>query len=107
MAGNEISVGPHGSGTRNDNSSFLLNHTRSRKLKISGSWYQRLVLHHWTWYSNAGGIAKDIDHILVNYCGRIIQNFRVFQNAEFFVTDWRLTFKATFKLHVKSRNDTV
>ena len=31
----EICVGPNGSGTRNDNSSFLLNFARSRKLKIA------------------------------------------------------------------------
>ena len=35
--GYEISVGPHGSGTRNDNSSFLLNFARSKTLRIEGS----------------------------------------------------------------------
>ena len=40
-AGYEICVCPHGSGTRNDNSSFLLNFARSRRLRIAGSWYQR------------------------------------------------------------------
>ena len=44
-AGYEICVGPHGSGTRNDNSSFLLNFARSRRLRIAGSWYQRPALH--------------------------------------------------------------
>ena len=53
-AGYEICVGPHGSGTRNDNSSFFLNFARSRRLRIAGSWYQRPALHRWTWYSNAG-----------------------------------------------------
>ena len=36
-AGYEICVGPHGSGTRNDNGSFLLNFARSRRLRIAGS----------------------------------------------------------------------
>ena len=36
-AGSKIYVGPHGSGTRNDNSSFLLNFARSRRLRIAGS----------------------------------------------------------------------
>ena len=66
-AGYEICVGPHGSGTRNDNSSsFLLNSERSRRLRIAGSWYQSPVLHRWTWYSNAGGVAKEMDPILVS-----------------------------------------
>ena len=73
-AGYEICVGPHGSGTRNDNSSFLLNFARSRRLRIAGSWYQRPALHRWTWYSNAGGVAKEIDHILVSTRWRILQN---------------------------------
>ncbi|MCP3680346.1 MAG: endonuclease/exonuclease/phosphatase family protein [Gammaproteobacteria bacterium] len=40
-AGYELCVGPHGSGTRNTNSSLLLNFARSRRLRIAGSWYQR------------------------------------------------------------------
>ena len=68
-AGNEICVGPHGSGTRNDNSSFLLNFARSRRRRIAGSWYQRPVLHRWTWYSNARRLAKEINHILVSTHG--------------------------------------
>ena len=47
-AGYEICVGPHGSGTRNDNRSFFLNFVRSRRLRIAGSWYQRPALHRWT-----------------------------------------------------------
>ena len=48
-AGYEICVGPHGSGTRKDNSSFLLNFARSRRLRIAGSWYQRPALQRCTW----------------------------------------------------------
>ena len=75
-AGYEICVGPHGSGTRNDNSSFLLNFARSRRLRIAGSWYQRTALHRWTWYSNAGGVAKEIDYILatVQWLARLATN---------------------------------
>ncbi|MEL6802745.1 MAG: reverse transcriptase domain-containing protein, partial [Bacteroidota bacterium] len=101
-AGYELCVGPHGSGTRNNNSSRLLDLARSRRLRIAGSWYQRPELHRWTWYSNAGGVAKEIDHILVSTRWRILQNCRVFRSAEFFATDHRLVV-ATLKLHVKSR----
>ncbi|KAG0722293.1 Craniofacial development protein 2 [Chionoecetes opilio] len=100
--GYELCVGPHGSGTRNTNSSLLLNFARSRMLRIAGSWYQRPELHRWTWYSNAGGVAKEIDHILVSTRWRILQNCRVYRSAEFFGTDHRLVV-ATLKLHVKSR----
>ncbi|KAG0717717.1 Craniofacial development protein 2 [Chionoecetes opilio] len=99
--GYELCVGPHGSGTRNTNSYLLLNFARSRMLRIAGSWYQRPELHRWTWYSNAGGVAKEIDHILVS-TRRILQNCRVYRSAEFFGTDDRLVV-ATLKLHVKSR----
>ncbi|KAG0728289.1 Craniofacial development protein 2 [Chionoecetes opilio] len=88
--GYELCVGPHGSGTRNTNSSLLLNFARSRRLRIAGSWYQRPELHRWTWYSNAGGVAKEIDHILVSTRWRILQNCRVYRSAEFFGTDHRL-----------------
>ncbi|KAG0717388.1 Craniofacial development protein 2 [Chionoecetes opilio] len=75
---------------------------RSRRLRIAGSWYQRPELHRWTWYSNDGGVAKEIDHILVSTRWRILQNCRVYRSAEFFGTDHRLVV-ATLKLHVKSR----
>ena len=52
-AGYELCVGPHGSSTRNINSSLFLNFARSRRLRIAGSWFQRPELHRWTWYSNA------------------------------------------------------
>ena len=100
--GYEICVGPHDSGTRKDNSSFLLNLARSRRLRIAGSWYQRPALHCWTWYSNAGGVAKEIDHILVSTRWKILQNCRVFRSAEFFATDHRLVV-VSLKLHIKSR----
>ncbi|KAG0717135.1 Craniofacial development protein 2 [Chionoecetes opilio] len=87
---------------RNTNSSLLLNFARSRRLRIAGSWHQRPELHRWTWYSNAGGVAKEIDHILVSTRWRILQNCRVYRSAEFFGTDHRLVV-ATLKLHVKSR----
>ncbi|KAG0718569.1 Sphingomyelin phosphodiesterase 3 [Chionoecetes opilio] len=63
---------------------------------------ERPELHRWTWYSNAGGVAKGIDHILVSTRWRILLNCRVYRSAEFFGTDHRLVV-ATLKLHVKSR----
>ncbi|KAG0730190.1 Craniofacial development protein 2 [Chionoecetes opilio] len=96
--GYELCGGPHGSGTRNTNSSLLLNFARFRRLRIAGSWYQRPELHRWTWHSNAGGVAKEIDHILVSTRWRILQNCRVYRRAEFFGTYHRLVV-ATLELH--------
>ena len=101
-AGYELCVGPHGSGTRNVNSSLLLNFAKSRRLRIGGSWFQRRDPRRWTWYSNAGGVAKEIDHILVSTRWRILQNCRVFRSAEFFATDHRLVV-ATLRIHIRSK----
>ena len=40
--GYESCVGPYGSGSRDGNSSMLLGFAKSRRLRIAGSWFQRL-----------------------------------------------------------------
>ena len=47
-------------------------------------------------------MAKEIDHVLVNGCWRMIQNCSVYLSAQFLNTDHRLVV-ATLKLHLKSR----
>ena len=64
--GYEMCVGPHGSGTVNQNSTKFLDFARSHGLRVAGSWFQRPQAHFWTWYSNAGGVVKEIDHVLVD-----------------------------------------
>ena len=49
----------------------------------------------------AGGVAKDINQILVS-TWRVLQNRRIFRGAEFFATDQRLVV-ATLELRVKSK----
>ena len=100
--GYEMCVGPHGSRTVNQNSTKFLDFTRSHGIKMAGSWFQRPQAHRWTWYSNAGGVAKEIDHLFVDGHWRMIQNCRVHQNAQFLNTDHRLVV-ATLKLQHKSR----
>ena len=68
---------------------------------MAGSWFQCPQAHHWTWYSNAGGVAKEIDHVLVDGRCRMIQNCRVYRSALLLNTDHRLVV-ATLKLHLKS-----
>ena len=58
--------------------------------------------HRWTWYSNAGGVAKEIDHVLVGGRWRMIQNCRVYWSALFLNTNHRLVV-ATLKLQLESR----
>ena len=100
--GYETCVGPHGSGTVNMNSTKFLDITRSHGLRMAGSWFQCPQAHRWTWYSNAGGVAKEIGHVLITGRWRMIQNCRVYRNAQFLKLDHRLV-EATLKLHLKSR----
>ena len=48
MDGNETCVGPHGSGTVNQNSTKFLDFARSHGLRVAGSWFQRPQAHRWT-----------------------------------------------------------
>ena len=95
-------VGPHGSGAVNQNSTKFLDFARSHGLRVAGSWFQRPQAHRWTWYSNSGGVAKEIHNVLVDGRWRMIQNCRVFWSAQFLNTDQRFVV-ATLKLHLKSR----
>lgn len=63
--------------------------TLLERLRISGSRYQHSNLHHWTWYSNMGNSAKEIDHIPVSTHQRIFQNCSVHRSTEFYGTDHR------------------
>ena len=96
-----VCVGPHGSGTMNQNSTKFLDFARSHGLRVAGSWFQRPQAHRWTSYSNAGGVAKEIDHVLIDGCWRMIQNCRVYRSVQFLNTDYRLVV-ATMKLQLKS-----
>ena len=98
----EMCVGPHGSGTMNRNSTKFLDFARSHGLRVAGSWFQRPQAHRWTWYSNAGSVAKEIDHVLVDGRWRMIQNCRVDRCTQFLNTDHRLVV-TTLNLHFKSR----
>ena len=88
--GYETCVGPRGSGTVNLNSTKFHDFARSRGLGVAGSWFQHTQAHRWTWYSNAGSVAKEIDHVLIGGRWRIIQNCRVYRSAQFLNTDHRL-----------------
>ena len=94
--------GSHGSGTVNQNSMKFLDFAGSHGLRVDGLWFQRPQAHRWTWYSNAGGVAKEIDHVLVGGRWSMIQNCRVYRSAQFLNTDHRLVV-ATIKLQLKSR----
>ena len=100
--GYETCVGPHGSGTVNQNSTKCLDFARSHGLRVAGSWFQRPQAHGLTCYSNAGGVAKEIDHVLVDGRWRMIQICRVYRSAQFLNTNHRLVV-ATLKLQLKSR----
>ncbi len=94
-------VGPFGSGTLNENGVMFLDFARSQGFRVAGSWYQRPELHRWSWYSNTGDVAKEIDHILVDGRWRLLQDCRVFRGAHFMSIDHRLVV-AKLKLRLKS-----
>ena len=100
--GHETCVAPHGFGTVNQNSTKFLDFARSHGHRVAGSWFQRPQAHHWTWYSNGGGVAKEIHHVLVDGHWRMIQNCRLYRSAQFLKTDHRLV-AASLKLQRKSR----
>ena len=64
--GYETCVGPHRSGTMNQNNTKFLDFARSHGLRVARSWIQGPQAHRWTWYSNAGRVAKEIDHVIVD-----------------------------------------
>ena len=86
----------------NHNNTKFLDFARSQELRVAGSRFQCPQANHWTWYSNAGGVAKEIDHVLVDGRWRMIQNYRIYQSAQFLNTDHRFVV-ATLKLQLKSR----
>ena len=93
-------VGLLGSGTVNQNRTKFLDFV-SHGLRVAGSWFQHLQAHRWSWYSNAGGVAKEIDRVHVDGRWRVIQNCRVYRSAQFLNNDHRLV-GATLKLQLKS-----
>ena len=99
--GYETCVGPHGSGTVNQNSTKFLDFARSHGLRVAGSWFQHPQAYRWTWYSNAGSVTKETDHLLADVGWRMIQNCRVHRSAQFLNIDHRLVV-ATLKLQLKS-----
>lgn len=80
-AGYEMCIGPTGCVTRTNNSFILLNLAISTRLRNADSWYQRSAL--------AGVLRRRlITSSLV--LRRILQNFKVYRSAEFFLNDHKL-----------------
>ncbi|XP_069981045.1 uncharacterized protein [Penaeus vannamei] len=76
----KMSVGPHASrADRSKNSLLLCDYARFQRMRFSGLWYQRSNPHSWTWHSDTGIVAKEIDHILVSTHWRILQNRRFYR----------------------------
>ena len=78
----ESVLGPHSSGSRNDNGERLLDLCALHRLKITGSWFRRRNMHRWTWISNDGRTKKELDYIIVSARWNIVQNCRVYRSAD-------------------------
>ena len=85
----------------NQNSTKFLDIARSHGLRVAASWFQYPQAHGWTWYSNAGDVAKEIHQVIVDGRWRMIQNCRVNWSAQFLNIKHRLV-EATVKLQLKS-----
>ena len=81
---------PHGSGTRNQNSTKFLDFVRCCGLRVAVSWFQCQKPHHETLCSIAGGVANEIDHVVIYCHWRLLQNCRIHSSARFLNTDHRL-----------------
>jgi len=61
----------------------MTTYSRMHDLTVLGSWFRRLDVRRWTWYSNDGFTKKEIDHILTRQCDRgLIKSYRTFWSAE-------------------------
>ena len=80
--GYESVLGPHSSGSRNDNGERLLDLCALHQLKITGSWFRRRNMHRWTWISNDGRTKNELDYIIVSARWNIVQNCRVYRSAD-------------------------
>ena len=96
-------IGPYGSGTRNDNTERILNFCLGVGLRAGGSWLKRKDIQKYTWSSNDGVIAKEIDSILVNTHPSALQNCSVYRSLEF-DTDHRPVI-ATVSLGIKRTSE--
>ena len=86
-AGHESCLSPHGLGARNNSRQFLLEFAKSWGLWIGGSWFQRSISRRQSWYSKAGRVKKEINHILVSTRWRLMQNCRIYRSAKLFSTN--------------------
>ena len=80
--GYESVLGPHSSGSRNDNGERLFDLCALHQLKITGSWFRRRNMHRWTWISNDGRTKNELDYIIVSARWNIVQNCRMYRSAD-------------------------
>ncbi|KAG2466212.1 SIA8E sialyltransferase, partial [Polypterus senegalus] len=100
-AGYEDCLGPHESGDSGESGPMFLDFVKGHGLQIAGSWFQHPEPHCWTWYPNTGGVAKEINYILVGRRWRLLQNCRVYRSAQFVNSDHRLVV-ATLRIQLRS-----
>ena len=53
------------------------------RLRIAGTWSQRPELYRSTWYYSSEGKKKEMDHVLLDTCWRLVQNCSVIPSAVF------------------------
>lgn len=76
---------------------------KSQRLRISGSWYQGFDPPHWTWFSDVGNLAKEIDYIHVSSHWRILEICMIYRKAEFCGTKHRLIVAESVTVNKRQR----
>jgi len=72
-------VGPHSSGIRNDNSDRMVTYCGMHNLILPGTWFKRLDIRRWTWYSHDGSTRKESDHIITRERDKgLFKSYRTF-----------------------------
>ncbi|CAH1233043.1 Hypp565 [Branchiostoma lanceolatum] len=88
--GFERALGPHGTGSCNNNGSRLLEFCTNHHLRTERSFFPHKRIHSMTWISNDGYTRKELDHILTNRRWHTTTDCRVYRSAELGNTDHRL-----------------
>ncbi|KAI8518904.1 hypothetical protein Bbelb_021610 [Branchiostoma belcheri] len=88
--GFESVLGPHGSGTCNNNVQRLLEFCSNFRLRTERSFFQHKRIHGMTWFSNDGRTTKELDHILTSRRWHSSTDCRVYRSAVLGNSDHRL-----------------
>ena len=78
----ELAVGQHSSGERNESGERLIQFAESQNLKIINSFFHKPIQDKWTWHSPDGHTKNEIDFILTDHLDSV-KDFQIFPLPSF------------------------